>query len=221
MHQNSLSAFILPRHAGRLAATFLLGATMLLASVTTGAQEPVDPKAAPNDFVQAVANNALEAVQRDEAAKQGDLGRINQLVDELILPYVNFERTTQLAAGQHWRQASPQQREALVEAFRSTLIKTYSGALANVDQVSRINIQPFRGDPNANDVVVRSLITQSNGPAVSVDYRLERTPEGWKVYDLNIENIWLIENYRKQFNLQIRKTGIDGLIEALNQNNLQ
>ncbi len=217
--RHSFSAFRRPMR--RLAAGALLAASALLASTGALAQTEVNPKAAPNEFVQAVADNALQAVKKDEAAKGGDLNRINQLVDELILPYVNFEKTTRLAAGRYWRQASPQQQQALVDAFRGTLVRTYSGALAQVDQVSRIDIQPFRGDSTADDVVVRSLITQSNGPAVSVDYRLERTAQGWKVYDLNVENIWLIQNYRNQFAQQIQQSGIDGLIEALRQSNLR
>ena len=214
-------AFTLPgfQAARRMAACAALGAFALLTSMTAGAQARIDPHAAPNDFVQAVADNALQAVQNDEAVKKGDIGRINQLVDELILPYVNFEKTTRLAAGRHWRQATPQQQKALVDAFKNTLIRTYSGALENVDSVSRIQIQPFRGDPNADDVVVRSLVTRSNGPSVGVDYRLEKTPQGWRVYDINIENIWLIQNYRNQFSQQVQQGGIDGLIKALQRTN--
>ncbi len=212
---------LFPRSVRRLIAGAFLAACSLLVAVTAHAQAVVNPKAAPNEFVQAVADNALQAVKKDEAAKRGDLKRINELVDKLILPYVNFEKTTRLAAGRYWRQADAQQQQALVDAFRGTLVRTYSGALAQVDSVSRIDIQPFRGDPNADDVVVRSLITQSNGPAVGVDYRLEKSNEGWKVYDLNVENIWLIQNYRNQFAQQIQKSGIDGLIKALNQSNLR
>ncbi len=203
----------------RIAAAALLAGGGLLASFSAQAQNNIDPTAAPNDFVQAVADNALQAVKNDEAVKRGDLQRINQLVDELILPYVNFEKTTRLAAGRHWRQATPAQQQELVEAFKGTLIRTYSGALANVDEVSRIEIQPFRGDPNADDVVVRSLVTRANGPAVGVDYRLEKTPQGWKVYDINIENIWLIQNYRNQFSQQVQQSGVEGLIKALQQSN--
>ena len=220
MHDRHTLSF-LSRPTRQWAATAFLLAATLLASLSAHAQTPVDPKAAPNEFVQAVADNALQAVKQDEAVKRGDLQRINQLVDELILPYVNFEKTTRLAAGRHWRQANPEQQQALVDAFRGTLIRTYSGALANVDEVSRINMQPFRGDADADDVVVRSLVTRSNGPAVGVDYRLEKTPEGWKVYDINIENIWLIQNYRNQFAQRIQQSGVDGLITALNQNNLK
>ncbi len=183
------------------------------------AQKPVDTRAAPNQFVETVGNNALQALRNAPAAQQGDLNRINELVDQYVLPYVNLEKTTRLAAGRYWRQASPQQQQQLVDAFKGTLIRTYSGALSKVDQISSLNILPFHGDPQADDVVVRSTISQRNGPPVGVDYRLEKTPEGWKIYDLNIEGIWLIQNYRNQFAQQISQNGIDGLIQALNQQN--
>ena len=196
-------------------------AFMLALGLSTAAQakQTVDPNAAPNEFVQAVGNNALEVLRQEPAAQQGDLNRINQLVDEYVLPYVNLEKTTRLAAGRYWRQASAQQQKNLVEAFKGTLIRTYSGALSKVDEVSALQILPFRGDANADDVVVRSTISQRNGPAVGVDYRLEKTPQGWKIYDLNVEGIWLIQNYRNQFAQQINQNGIDGLIDALNKQN--
>ncbi len=200
----------------RMLAVALLGLGLAAACAQAAT---VNPKAAPNDFVQAAADNALEALKQDKTAQAGDLNRINELVGEYILPYVNFEKTTRLAAGRYWRQATPDQQKRLVEAFRNTLIRTYSGALANVDQTSAITMQPFRGDPKADDVVVRTLISQSNGQPTGVDYRLEKTPQGWKIYDMNVEGIWLIENYRNQFAQQINQNGIDGLIQALNQRN--
>ena len=201
---------------------YRFGVALLLSlglAVAAQAKQAVDPKAAPNDFVQMVGNNILEVLRQDTAAQQGDLNRINQLVDEYVLPYINLEKTTRLAAGRNWRQASEQQKKELVEAFKGTLIRTYSGALSKVDEVSALQILPFRGDANADDVVVRSSISQRNGPAVGVDYRLENTPAGWKIYDLNVEGIWLIQNYRNQFTEQINQNGIDGLITALNQQN--
>ncbi|HLS42318.1 MAG TPA: ABC transporter substrate-binding protein [Paenalcaligenes sp.] len=181
------------------------------------AQQPVDPHAAPPEFVEVVATNALEAVKGDTAAQGGDRAAIDALIDQYVMPYVNFEKTTRLAAGRHWRDASAQERSELVDAFKNTLIRTYSGALASVDQGASISIRPFRGDAEANDVVVRSLFNQSNGPAVAVDYRMEKTPEGWKIYDINVENIWLIQNYRNQFAEQIAQGGFRGLIDALNR----
>ena len=200
-----------------LAAGFLgLG---LAASPALQAQEPVNTKAPPNEFIQVVGNNALEAVRNDKTAQSGDLKRINELVDLYVLPYVNLEKTTRLAAGQNWRKATPQQKKELVEAFKGTLIRTYSGALSEVHKIAALNILPFRGDANADDVVVRSMFLQHNGPQVAVDYRLEKTADGWKIYDINVEGIWLIQNYRNQFAQQISQSGIDGLIAALNQKN--
>ncbi len=189
------------------------------AGAANAQQTTVDPQAAPNDFVQSVGNNALNAVRGDAAAKQGDLRRINELIDQYLLPYVNFEKTTRLAAGQSWRGATAQQKSDLVRAFKGTLIRTYAGALANVDKIAALNVLPFRGDLDARDVVVRTIFSQHNGPAIAVDYRLESTAQGWKIYDLNVEGIWLIQNYRNQFSQQVRQDGIDGLIAALNRKN--
>jgi len=182
------------------------------------AQVRPDPQAAPDQFVSSVAEQALTALKGDAQARTGDLAHINRLIDQYLLPYVDFERTTRLAAGRHWRQASPQQQRDLSQAFRGTLIRTYSGALANIDQSASVRLLPFRGDANADDVVVRSqILPKSNAQPVSVDYRLIKKPEGWQIYDVNVEGIWLIQNYRNQFADQIAKTGIDGLIQALNQ----
>ncbi|NYT58658.1 ABC transporter substrate-binding protein [Alcaligenaceae bacterium] len=201
----------------RLLAAALFALATLAVSLPALAQDQVDPNAAPNDYVQEVANNALEAVKKDQAVRSGDMKRIHQAIDQYVMPYVNFEKTTRLAAGRYWRQATPQQQKDLVQAFKGTLVRTYSGALTKVDQQSAFKMQPFRGDASADDVVVRSTMTQSNGPEVAIDYRLEKTPQGWKIYDLNVEGIWLIQNYRNQFAQQISQNGIDGLIAALNR----
>lgn len=194
---------------------------LLVFFMTSAAAAPiVDPKASPAEFVQAVGDNALEVVKREQdTIRSGDMTAINAMVNEHVLPYVDLKKTTRLAAGRYWRQATPQQQEALVQAFMGTLIRTYSGAFKQVDDRSKLTILPFRGDPNADDVVVRSMLSQGNAPDVAVDYRLEKTPDGWKIYDLNVEGIWLIQNYRNQFAQQISQNGIDGLIDALNQRN--
>ncbi len=198
----------------------LLGAVLTFTAIGAAhAQRPVDPKAEPNAFMEAIANNMLDAVKADERARQGDVAAITALVEQYAMPYVDMNKTTRLSAGRYWRQASPEQKTALVEAFKGTLIRTYSGAFTKVDRNSRIDFQPFRGDPTADDVVVRSTVTQPNSPAVAVDYRLERTDAGWMIYDLGVEGIWLIQNYRNQFAQQINSSGIDGLIQALSARN--
>ncbi len=187
-------------------------------SVGAQAQQKPDPMASPNAFVQQVADQVLAALKNDTAARAGDIKRINQIVDEMILPYVNFEKTTRLAAGRNWREATAEQKANLSNAFRGTLARTYSGAFTRVSDSTSIKTLAFRGDVNANDVVVRSQVTQrANSQPFTLDYRLEKTPQGWKIYDINVENVWLIENYRNQFTQQINQNGIDGLIAALNK----
>ncbi|MFY2842796.1 ABC transporter substrate-binding protein [Achromobacter ruhlandii] len=194
-------------------------AGMLGLAATPAVQAQPNANGTPNEFVLAAANEALDVLKADGAVKAGNTARINQVVNEHILPYVNFQKTTRLAAGRYWRQATEQQKTALADAFRGTLVRTYSGALTRVTSGTTITALPFRGDPKADDAVVRTLISQPNGQPVGVDYRLEKTPQGWKIYDMNVEGIWLIENYRNQFAQQINQNGIDGLIQALNQRN--
>lgn len=204
----------------RRCAISLFGAMAVGLSLSAQAQAKVDPTADPTTFVQQVADQALSVLKNDPAVKSGDIARINQIVDQHILPYVDFQKTTRLSAGKHWRQATPEQRTALSNAFRTTLVRTYSGALTKVDDGTAIKILPIRGDATGNDVVVRSQVTQmTNAQPIQLDYRLEKTPSGWKIYDLNVENVWLIENYRNQFSQQISQSGIDGLIQALNKRN--
>ena len=211
---------VLPLRIGRLftrlTASLLVGAAC---AASAYAQQTVDPKAAPDAFVRTVADNALQAIKSEPAASRTNLTRLNQLVDQYVLPYVDLEKTTRLAAARHWRTATPEQQKRLVEAFKGTLIRTYSGALAKVDEVSAITVHPYRGDADAKDAHVRSSISQRNAAPVNVDYRLEQQADGWKIYDLNVEGIWLIQNYRNQFAQTIAQNGVDGLIDALNKQN--
>ena len=191
-----------------------------LASLPSHAQTKPDANGAPNVFVQQVAEQALHALKADSKVRAGDTVRVNQIVDELLLPYVDFEKTTRLSAGRYWKQATPEQQAALVKAFRATLGRTYSGALTRVDDATTMKTLAFRGEEDAKDVVVKSQVVQhANSQPVQLDYRLEKTTQGWKIYDINVENVWLIENYRNQFAQQIGQNGIDGLISALNQKN--
>lgn len=169
----------------------------------------------PNAFVEQISGQALNALLKDTAARGGDLNAVNRLVEQYIVPHVNMEKTTRLATGQPWRQATPQQRAALVNGFKDTLVRTYSGALKDLTNSTKINVLPFRGDANAADVVVRTSITGLSSAPVAVDYRLEKSGASWKVYDVNIEGIWLIQNYRNQFAGEINRAGIDGLIRSL------
>lgn len=197
---------------------FVMASVLALGLVAPLQAQP-DAKASPEVFVQQVAENALQVLKNDPQLKAGNIRRINEVIDEHLLPYVDFEKTTRLAAGRYWREATPAQREALTREFRGTLVRTYSGAFGQVSPDTEIVMLPFRGDAKADDVVVRTQVKQSGGQPAAVDYRLERGPDGWRVYDVSVEGIWLIQNYRNQFSTQIQQTGIDGLIQALAQRN--
>ncbi|WP_143900489.1 MlaC/ttg2D family ABC transporter substrate-binding protein [Tepidimonas thermarum] len=172
---------------------------------------------APDALIQRVASEVFDIVKRDPALRSGDLGRIMELVDTKLMPHVNFERMTASAVGRYWRQATPEQRQRLQAEFKTLLVRTYSGALTQIRDQTLV-IRPLRAAPGATEVVVRSEI-RGKGDPIQLDYRLEQTPTGWKVYDLNVLGVWLVETYRTQFAQEISAKGIDGLIAALAERN--
>lgn len=176
-----------------------------------------DTAEAPDAFIQRVATTTLDAVRADPAVKAGDMQKIMQLVDGLIMPNVNFNRMTASAVGRFWRQATPQQQQQLQDEFKILLVRTYSGALAQVKDQT-LAFRPLRAAADATDVVVRSDL-RGRGDPIQLDYRVEKTPTGWKIYDLNVMGIWLVETYRTQFAQEINARGIDGLIAALAKRN--
>ena len=191
-------------------------------AVPASAQGQAQASAAvsPNEFVQKAVDHVLATIREDPQLKTGDMVKLGAIVDNFIVSYVNFQKTTRLAAGKYWRDATPEQRTALADAFRGTLLRTYAGALSRVENGTTSKVLPFRGDPNAADAVVHTqLFRVANAEPTQLDYRLEKTPDGWRIYDINVENVWLIENYRNQFSQQISQNGIDGLIKALNTRN--
>lgn len=201
----------------KLQSVFLLARRFAaMAFVSAGLLGTAQAAQSPTQFIEQIANQTLDAVKQNSAARSGNVNAINEIVNDKLMPHLDFQKTTRLATGQPWRQATPEQKTALTNAFKSTLVRTYSGAFKQVSSSTKIDLLPFRGNPNANDVVVRSTIISDSGP-VSVDYRLEKADDSWKVYDFSVEGIWLIQNYRNQFSSQIAQNGIDGLIKALNQ----
>ena len=144
--------------------------------------------------------------------------RVSDLVDSTIMPNVNFERMTSLSVGRSWRQATPEQQKRLMTEFRVLLLRTYSGALtAARDQT--IRMKPLRADPKDTEVLVRSEIVPKRGDTIQLDYRLEKVGDAWKIYDVNVLGVWLIETYRNQFAQEINNKGIDGLIQSLADKN--
>jgi phospholipid transport system substrate-binding protein len=200
--------------AGLCAALAAAGA---LAFVPAHAQASAD--AAPDVLITNLSNEVLETVRKDKALQSGDTARLNKLVDEKILPYVNFEKMTRLAVGRNWRQASPEQRSALTREFRTLLLRTYAGAVSQIKD-HQVQVKPVRGAAG-DDVVVRTNVVPSRGEPIQIDYRLEKSDAGWKIYDVNILGVWLVENYRNTFATEINQGGIDGLIKSLSERNKQ
>jgi phospholipid transport system substrate-binding protein len=194
----------------------------LLAAGAAAAQAPAAPSAtaAPDQLVRDLSNEVLATIKADKALASGDVNRVQKLIDEKILPYVDFQKMTQLAVGRGWRQATPEQRTALTREFRTLLVRTYSGALSQVTD-HQVKLRPFRAQPGDTDVLVGTNIVASRGDPIQLDYRLEKTDAGWKIYDVNILGVWLVENYKTQFASQLNSGGIDGLIKTLTDRNKQ
>jgi len=173
----------------------------------------------PDVMIKTVTTQVLDTIRADKSIRSGDINRITEVVNKQILPYTDFRRTTQLAMGRAWRQATPEQQDQMVEQFKMLLIRTYAGALSQFrDQ--QVQFKPFRSAPTDTDVVVRSAVI-NNGQPVELDYRLYKTPQGWRVYDLNVAGAWLIQAYQQQFAQKINESGVSGLIQFLTDRNQQ
>jgi phospholipid transport system substrate-binding protein len=171
----------------------------------------------PDGLVKFVVEDVMNVIQSDKAIQSGDLRKINALVDQKILPYSDFQKTTRLAMGRNWPKATPAQQALITQEFKTLLIRIYGGALAQVKD-QKIQYKPFRASADDTDVIVRTVVV-GKGEPIQLDYRLEKTGTVWRVYDINILGAWLVESYRNQFNDQVSKGGIDGLIQFLQQRN--
>lgn len=168
----------------------------------------------PDALVKRLSADVIDTIKADPELRSGNIARISQLVDSVVMPNVNFRRMTSAAVGPMWRQATPQQREQLQQEFKNMLIRTYAGALKQVSN-ERVVVKPLRAAPGDKDVLVRTDVIGSGEP-VQLDFRLENTDgKGWKIYNLNVLGVWMVETYRTQFAQELNKGGIDGLIRAL------
>lgn len=171
---------------------------------------------APETLIKRVSTEVLAAIKEDKAIQAGDTGKIIALVDTRIMPNVNFQRMTASSVGPAWRQATPEQQKRLQEEFKTLLVRTYSGALGQISDQT-ISIKPSRSAADDTEVLVRTEI-RGRGDPIQLDYRLEKTPgqgAGWKIYNLNVLGVWLVETYRSQFAQEINAKGLDGLIASL------
>ena len=173
---------------------------------------------APEVLIKNVTNEVLEIVRKDKDIQGGNTRKAIDLVEAKVLPHFNFTRMTQLAVARDWRQASPEQQKTLTAEFRTLLVRTYSKALTEYKNQT-IDFRPFKMQPAETDVKVRTLINQPGAKAIDLDYYLEKQPNGWKVYDIEVGGVSLVTNYRSEFTTEVRKGGIDGLIATLQKKN--
>jgi phospholipid transport system substrate-binding protein len=173
----------------------------------------------PDGLIKTVVSDVMASVKSDPEIQKGNIPRIVDLVEKKIVPYTDMRRTTEMAMGQNWKKATPEQQTQLVSEFKNLLIRTYSGALSQLrDQT--IQFKPLRAAPDDKEVVVKTVVI-GRGDPVPLDYRLEKTANGWRVYDMNIMGVWLVEAYRNQFANQISQNGVEGLVKFLQDRNKQ
>lgn len=209
--KNSISLFSLNRRQ-------ILGA--VVAAVMSSASAVWAADEAPEAFIKRITNETLDIIKADKALRNGDVNKLTQLVDDKLMPHVNFRRMTSLATGPAWRKATPEQQKRLQDEFKILLVRTYAGALSQVsDQV--VVVKPLRPGQEDKNLVVNTEV-RGKGDPIQLDYRLEKTAgegAGWMIFDLNVLGVWLIENYRTQFTKEVNAGGIDGLINSLAERN--
>jgi phospholipid transport system substrate-binding protein len=191
----------------------LAGLSMALAVGTVAAQTPTTP----DGLIRQLSTEVIDTVKSDKAIQAGDLSRIITLVDTKVMPHVNFQRMTASAVGRNWRSATPEQQKRLQDEFKTLLVRTYAGALTQVKDQT-VQLKPLRAGADDTDVVVRTEI-KGRGDPIQLDYRLEKADATWRIYDVNVLGVWLVEQYKTSFAQEIGASGIDGLITKLAERN--
>jgi phospholipid transport system substrate-binding protein len=172
---------------------------------------------APDALIKQVSTEVIDTVKGDKAIQAGDVGKIVSLVDSKVMPHVNFQRMTASAVGRHWRSATPEQQKRLQDEFKILIVRTYAGALTQVKDQT-VQLKPLRAAAEDSEVVVRTEV-KGKGDSIQLDYRLEKNGNGWKIYDVNVLGVWLVEQYKSSFAQEIGSSGVDGLIAKLAERN--
>lgn len=173
---------------------------------------------APDALIKRLSQEILDIAKADKDIQSGNQKRVFDIVESKILPHIDFARMTSLAAGKNWRDASPEQQKQLINEFRTLLVHTYSGAISQIKD-QRVEFKPFRGAPDDTEVEVKSQVIQARGEPLQLNYRLAKSANGWKIYDINVLGAWLVETYKGSFAAEVSKSGIDGLIKTLVEKN--
>ena len=196
-------------------------AALALSAVVNAQTAVVTPAAsvsAPDELVKKLSNDVLDKIRGDKEIQGGNFKKLSDFVDATVMPSVNFERMTALSVGRAWRTATPEQQKKLMAEFRALLLRTYSGALTEVKDET-LRMKPLRAAAEDTDVIVRSEIVRKRGEPVQLDYRMEKAATAWKIYDVNVAGLWLVESYRNQFSQEVNAKGLDGLIATLVEKN--
>jgi len=197
-----------------------LAAFVLAAAAWAPAASALAADEAPDAMIKRLSSEVLDSIKADKSIQSGDVSRIVALVDQKIMPNVDFQRMTASAVGPTWRQATPEQQKRLQDEFKVLLVRTYAGALAQVSDQT-IAVKPLRAAAEDKEVVVRTEV-RGRGDPIQLDYRLVKTPgqgNGWQIFNLNVLGVWLVETYRSQFAQEINAKGLDGLIGTLGERN--
>lgn len=195
-----------------------IATALLLLCGTIFAQTP-DQNTPPDALIKMVVTDVMTSVKADPDIQKGNIPKVMELVEKKIVPFTDMRRTTEMAMGPNWKKATPEQQAILTSEFKTLLMRTYSGALSQLrDQT--VQFKALRAAPDDKEVIVKTVVI-GRGDPISLDYRLEKGSNGWKVYDMNIMGAWLVEAYRNQFANQISQNGIDGLVKFLQDRNKQ
>jgi phospholipid transport system substrate-binding protein len=197
-----------------------LGMVIAVARPALAAEAASRSSMAPDALVQSVSTEVLDSIKSDPALHKGDFDKLQKLIDDKVAPYVDFDRMTRLSVGPGWRNATPEQRQALIREFRTYVLRTYSGALSKVTD-HQVKMRPFKMQDSDTDVMVRTQVVPSAGDPIQLDYRLEKTDSGWKIYDVTILGVSMVGTFRNAFASEVNQGGVDGLIKALADRNKQ
>ncbi|HYL87128.1 MAG TPA: ABC transporter substrate-binding protein [Burkholderiales bacterium] len=185
-----------------------LGLAVVLAAPARGQDVP------PDQLVKSVTLEVVDLITKDREIQAGNRTKLTQLIDAKVLPHFNFNAMTALAMGQSWNKATPEQKKRMTEEFRTLLVRTYASALAAYSE-QKFDFRPLRAKPTDTDVTVQVRVLQPGAQPVPIDYSMEKTAAGWKVYDVMVGGVSLVANYRTEFNNVVRSDGIDALIKSL------
>jgi phospholipid transport system substrate-binding protein len=187
-------------------------------TLALSAVSPAFAEVAPDVLARTTTSDVVRIVKQDEDIKNGRSSKVYALVETKILPHFNFEHMVKLAVARNWSVATPEQQQELVDQFRALLVRTYAASISSVADY-KIDFKPLRLNGSDSDVMINSEVSKPGAPPITIDYRMEKLGDAWKVYDVLVDNVSLVTVYRNSFNSEVRKGGIDGLIQALARRN--